>query len=198
MKLHGHEENDDDRDPKRVRFTHKQPVKRADSEVTDDKDTDAKRAKLCDTPSFSSSSHEIAPKLHDSSGLDESAETRESVTKKPRVDDDMEISAIETLTNAKLEVDRALNTANKMLHRLLEECPLESEAVTKAAELNSIKDKRVYREMYESEADAKIISGKWVLKQHKARNVLRGFEEDVKDEYVFASMTMTASVRMLL
>ena len=147
MKLHEHEENDDDRDPKRVRFTHKQPVKRADSEVTDDKDTDAKRAKLCDTPSFSSSSHEIAPKLHDSSGVDESAETRESVTKKPRVDDDMEISAIETLTNAKLEVDRALNTANKMLHRLLEECPLESEAVTKAAELNSIKDKRVYREM---------------------------------------------------
>ena len=34
--------------------------------------------------------------LHDSSGLDESAETRESVMKKRRVDDDMEISAIET------------------------------------------------------------------------------------------------------
>ena len=33
---------------------------------------------------------------------------------------------------------------------------------------------------------------------HKARNVLRGFEEDVKDEDVFASTTMTASVRMLL
>ena len=90
LKRHGHEENDDDRDPKRVRFTHKQPVKRADSEVTDDKDTDAKRAKLCDTPSVSSSSHEIAPKLHDSSSVDESAETPESVTKKPRVDGDME------------------------------------------------------------------------------------------------------------
>ena len=62
---------------------------------------------------------------------------------------------------------RSLDTANKTLHRLLEECLLESEAVTKAAELNSIKDKLVYTEMYESKADAKIISGKWVLKPHK-------------------------------
>ena len=52
--------------------------------------------------------------------------------------------------------------------------------------------------MYESGADAKIISGKWVLKPHKARYVVRGFEEDVKDEEGFASTTMTASVRMLL
>ena len=103
----------------------------------------------------------------------------------------MEISAVEALTNAKLEVDRALDKANKTLHRLL------SEAVTKAAELNSVRDKRVYTEVYESEADAKIISGKWALKPYKARNVLRGFEEDVKDEDVFASTTMTASVRML-
>ena len=108
---------------------------------------------------------------------------RESVTKKPRVDTAMEISAIETLTNAKLEVDRALDRANKTLHRLLEEIPLESEAVTKAAELNSIRDKRVHT---------------WVLKLHRARCVLRGFEEDVKDEDVFAYTTMTASVRMLL
>ena len=130
-------------------------------------------------------SHEFAPMLHDSSGVDESAETRESVMKKRRVDDDMEISAIETLTNAKLEADRALHTANKTLHRLLDECSHESEAITKAAELNSIMDKRVYTEMYESEADSKIISGKWVLKHHKARYVLRGFERDVKDEDVF-------------
>ena len=52
--------------------------------------------------------------------------------------------------------------------------------------------------MYENEADAKIISGKWVLKPHKARYLLRGFEEDVKHEEVFAGTTMTASVRMLL
>ena len=144
------------------------------------------RAKLCNTPSTSSSSHELAPMLHDSSLVDESAETRESVIKKPRVDDDMEISAIEALTNAKLEVDRALDTANKTVRHFLDECPHESEAVTKAVELNNIKDKRVYIEMYESEADAKIICGKWVLKPHKARYVLRGFEEDVKDEDVFA------------
>ena len=75
----------------------------------------------------------------------------------------MEINDIEALTNAKLEVDRALDKANKTLHRLLEEIPLESEAVTEAGELNSIRDKRVYTEVY-SEADAKIISGKWVLK----------------------------------
>ena len=73
----------------------------------------------------------------------------------------MEISSIEALTNAKLEVDRAQDTANKTLHRLLEEIPFESEAVSNAIELNSIKYKRVYTEMYESEADAKIISGKW-------------------------------------
>ena len=121
----------------------------------------------------------------------------EGVTKKPRVATDMEISAIETLTNAKLEVDRALDTANKTLHRLLEECPLESEAVTKATELNSIRGKRVYTEVH-NEGDAKFISGKWVLLPHKARDVLRGFEEDVKDEDVFASTTVTASMRMLL
>ena len=81
---------------------------------------------------------------------------------------------------------------------MLDECHLESEAVTKAAELNSIKDKRVYTEMYESEADAKIISGKWVLKPNKALYVLRSFEEDAKDEDVFASTTMTASERLVL
>ena len=164
---------------------HKQADQRADQELTDD--AVSKRAKLCDTPSSSSpSSHEIAPKLHVSSGGVEDSETRESVTKKPRVDTDVEISAIETLTNAKLEIDRALDRANKTLHRLLEEILLESEAVTKAAELNSIRDKRVFSEVYENEAGAKIISGKWVLKPHKARYVLRGFEEDVKDEDVVA------------
>ena len=52
--------------------------------------------------------------------------------------------------------------------------------------------------MYESEADAKIFSGKGVLKPHKARYLLRGSEEDVKDEDVFASTTMTTSLRMIL
>ena len=76
----------------------------------------------------------------------------------------MGISAIEAPTNAKLEVDRAMDTADKTLHRLLEEIPHESEAVTETAELNSIRDKRVYSSLYESEADPKIISGWWVLK----------------------------------
>ena len=53
---------------------------------------------------------------------------------------------------------------------------LESEAVTKAAELNSIRDERVYTQVYENEADAKTFSGRWVLKTLKARYVLRGFE----------------------
>ena len=118
--------------------------------------------------------------------------------KKSRVDADLAISAIEALTNAKLEIDRALDKANMTLHRQLEEISIESEAVTKAEEIDSIRDKRVYTEVYESEADAKIISGKCVLKPHKARYVLRGFEEYVKDTNVFASTTMTSSVRMLL
>ena len=57
-----HEDNDDNRDPKRVRITHKQADKRADLELADD--PVSKRAQLCDTPSSSSSSsREIAPKL---------------------------------------------------------------------------------------------------------------------------------------
>ena len=48
-----------------------------------------------------------------------------------------------------------------------------------------------------------MVGGKWVLKllgdgTSKARYVLRGFEEDVEDEDVFAITTLTASVRMLL
>ena len=148
--------------------------------------------------SSSSSSHEGAPNLHDSSGGIEDPETRESVMKKSRVDAQVEISAIEALTEAKLEVDRALDKANKTLHRLKEEIPLVSEAVTNAAELNSIRGKRFYTVVYESEDDATILRGKWVLKPHKARYVLRGFEDDVKVEDVFASTTMTASVRVLL
>ena len=159
LKRHEYDVDVDPRDSKRVRFTHKQPDKRPDMDLTDD--TEAKRAILSDTPSSSSSCHEIAPNLHDSFVETEDPETRESVMKKSRVDADMEISAIEALTNAKLEVDRALDKANNTLHRLLEEIPLESGAVTNAAELNSIRDKRVvYTEVYKNEADAKIISGK--------------------------------------
>ena len=75
----------------------------------------------------------------------------------------MEISAIEALTNAKLEVDRALDKKQtRRCTACCEEIPLECEAVTKAAEPKSIRDKRVYIEVYESEADVKIISGKWI------------------------------------
>ena len=97
-----------------------------------------------------------------------------------------------------MEVDRATGHSKQDVASFAGKIPLESKAVTNAAELNSFRDKRVYTEMYESEADAKIISGKWVLKPHKARYVLGVFEEDVEDEDVFASTTMTASVRMLL
>ena len=125
-------------------------------------------SELLDTPSSSSSRHEVAPNLHGSSGGIEDLETRESAMKTSRVHADMEISAIEAFANANVEVGRALDTANKTLHRQLEETSLESEAVTKVAELNSIRSKRVYTEVYEIEADAKIISGKWVLKPHGA------------------------------
>ena len=67
----------------------------------------------------------------------------------------------------------------------------------------SLKDKRVEAEVYEHDVDRKVISGKLVLKRlgvvtSQARYVLRGFEEDVRTEDVFASTTLTASVRMLL
>ena len=57
LKRHEQEDNDDNRDSKRVRISLKQPDKRADLELTDD--AVVNRAKLCDTPSSSFSSHEI-------------------------------------------------------------------------------------------------------------------------------------------
>ena len=47
LKRHAHEDDVDPRDPKRVRFTHKQPDKRMDLEMTDG--TVAKRAKVFDS-----------------------------------------------------------------------------------------------------------------------------------------------------
>ena len=136
-------------------------------------DTVVKRAKLSGTPSSSSSSHEVAPNLLGSLSETENPATREHAVKKYRSDADMEISVIEALTDAKLEVDRALDTANKTLHRLLEENPLFQRRSPMPQKLNSIRDERVYTEVYGSEADAKIVSGKWVLKPHNARYVLR-------------------------
>ena len=112
--------------------------------------------------------------------------------KKPRVDADMEISAIETPSWKSIE---QLDTANKTLHRLLEkfhwslrQSPMPQNSTASGTSESTLRCTRA----------AKIISGKWVLKPHKARCVLRGFEEDVKVEDVVASTTMTASVRMLL
>ena len=105
FKRHEHEDDVEHKDSKRVRLTHKQPDKRADMDLTDD--TAANRAKFCNTLSFSSSSREVAPNLHGSSGGLGDPETRDSAMKKSRVDADMEISATEALTNAMLGVDRA-------------------------------------------------------------------------------------------
>ena len=124
LKRHEHEDDVDHREFKRV------PIQLANILTGD---TVVKCAKLFDTPPSSSSSHEVAPNLHGSLSEDEDPATREHAVKKYRADADMEISAIEVLTNVKLEVDRALDTANQTLHRLLGEIPLESEVVTKAA-----------------------------------------------------------------
>ena len=103
----------------------------------------------------------------------------------------MEISAIEALTNAKLEVDRALDKANRTLHRLLEEIPLESEAAPKPQ--NSIASKTSESTLgYTRAKPTPRISAASECSDHTS------FEEDVKDEDVFASTTMTASVKMLL
>ena len=101
LKRREHEGDVEHGDSKRVRCTqtHKQLDKRAYMELTDD--TVAKLAKLFDSPSSSSSSHWTSASLHDSSGEVEDLETRESVMKKSRVDAEVEISAVEALTNAK-------------------------------------------------------------------------------------------------
>ena len=107
-----------------------------------------------------------------------------------RVGADMEITAIDALTNAKLEVDRALDKANKTLHRLLEEIPLQNSTASETSE-STLRCTR-------ANPTPRLSAANCVLKPHEARYVLRGFEEDVKDEDVFASTTMTASVRKQL
>ena len=62
------------------------------------------------------------------------------------LDADMEIS-VETLSDAKLKEDLALNSAITTLHGTPNEPGSESEAVAKASELKSLKDKRVYNEI---------------------------------------------------
>ena len=52
-------------------------------------------------------------------------------------------------------------------------------------------------------AGVEVISGRWVVTSpadavHKARYVLRGFEEDTKDEDGYASTAQATSVRLLL
>ena len=115
LKRHDRDDEVDTRSPQRVRFTHKQPDKRTDMGTTDD--TVAKRAKLSGSPSSSSSSHEIVPKLLDSSGETADGDLGERARKKIRVDVYLEISAIEMLTSAKLEVDRSLDTADTTFNR---------------------------------------------------------------------------------
>ena len=110
----------DSGDPKRVRVTHKQSDKRADSEKTNE--TVAKRAKLSDSQSSSSSSHflksETAPNTYDSSGEIDDPLTRESVAKNARVGADMDVGAIEVFTNAKRWKLAAHWAAGETLHRL--------------------------------------------------------------------------------
>ena len=76
------------------------------------------------------------------------------------LDADMEISAVETPSDAKLAVDTALISANSTLHRTPSEPGSESEAVAKASEPKSLNDNRVYAEVYEHDVDHKLISGK--------------------------------------
>ena len=89
--------------------------------------------------------------------------------KKSRVDADIEVSAFEAPKNA----DRALDKANKTPHRLLEEFHLSLRQTPKPQNSTA-----------SGTSESTLIC-------------LRGVEEDVKDEDVFASTTMTASVRML-
>ena len=103
---------------------------------------------------------------------------------------DLEITAIDALTNAKLEVDRALDMASKTLHPLLEEIPVQNSTISETSE-STLRCTR-------AKPTPRLPAANWVLKPHEARFVLRGFEEDVKDEDVFASTTMTAFVRKLL
>ena len=75
----------------------------------------------------------------------------------------------------------------------------ESEAVATASEFKRPNRRRVYTEVHEHNVGRKVTSDKLVGDvSSKARYVLRGFEADMKDEDVFASTTLTASVRMLL
>ena len=73
---HEQEDDVDHRDSKRVRFTHRQLDKLADLELVDE--TAANCEKMFDTPPSSSSSHQVAPNLHDLSGGIEDPEACEN------------------------------------------------------------------------------------------------------------------------
>ena len=65
------------------------------------------------------------------------------------LDADMEISAIETLSDAMLNTDMALQSANTTLHWTNSEPDIESEAVAKRIRTKSLNDNRVRPEVYE-------------------------------------------------
>ena len=85
--------------------------------------------------------------------------------------------------------------ANKTLHCLLEEIPLESEAFTKWQNSTASETSESTLRCTRATPTPRFVSGKWVLKPYKARYVLSDFEEGVKDKDDFASTKMTASVR---
>ena len=112
--------------------------------------------------------------------------------KKSRVGADMEISSTEALRNAKLEVDRALDKANKTLHRLLEENPLESDAVTKAAELKSIRDKRVHRR-HDDQLGAETTQGTTCAGRLRGRREGRKRCHQLDDDSISENATLLSS-----
>ena len=196
LKRHEHEVDVDHRDSKRVRFTHKQLDKRADMELTDD--TVVKCAKMFNTSSSSSSSHEVAPNLHDSSGEICDPETREILCRNLewvlmwksvplRRSHTPSWKLIEHWTRQ----TRRCIACWKKFHLNLRQSPRPQNSTASETSESTLRCTR-------AKPTPRLSAAKWVLKPHKARYVLRGFEEDLKDEYVFASTTMTACLRMLL
>ena len=102
------------------------------------------------------------------------------------LDADREISAVETLSTAKLKVDMPLNSAHTALHRTSSEPGSESEATAKASELKSLKEKRVYT------------GTTGAMSRRKHGTCCVAFEEEAKTEDIFTSTTLTTSIRVLL
>ena len=130
--------------------------------------------------------------------------------RKLEIDDEEAVpqAMIESVFAFEAEVDCELSAANKILHKdgdTIKDMDVCTELEAKMKEISKLEEMNVFKEVYEDDLpiDCQLISGRWVMTNpeqnvHKARWVMRGFEEHVDPDELFASTSSLASARLLL